>query len=318
MAGIASASTLQVVDVLDSGNVADSNGFGAVAYEFRIMKFEFTNAEYARFLNIVDPTGANAQSLWHTNMNNGVGGGISQNLGLGNGSKYVVKTNFADKPVNAVTWYDAARVANWLHNGGSSSSSTETGAYTMAGTGESGGIVSRNAGATFWIPSKDEWYKAAYYNGDSTYWEYATESNSVPSTVTANGTGSGSSGPVGNTANYLSSANWNGSANGNVTSVGTNGGPSHYGTYDMTGNLREIIEGSPVDTQVTLLGGGYGSFATGITATNAGTSGPSTALTSNALTIGFRLATITPEPGSTIPLLTLFGLGMAKSRRRKA
>jgi formylglycine-generating enzyme required for sulfatase activity len=48
-----------------------------------------------------------------------------------------------------------------------------------------------------------------------------------------------------NSANWTSNSNWDGtdtlSPSGNVTSVGTNGGPSAYGTYDMSGNAREWV-----------------------------------------------------------------------------
>jgi hypothetical protein len=46
------------------------------------------------------------------------------------------------------------------------------------------GIITKNAGATFWIPSEDEWYKAAYFDqnleGGAGYWLYPTQSNTAP------------------------------------------------------------------------------------------------------------------------------------------
>jgi len=151
-----------------------------------------------------------------------------------------------NKPVNWVSWFDAARVANWLMNGATSSSSTETGAYTLNGA-TSGNAVAVNPGATFYIPNENQWYKAAYYKGGSTnagYWEYATQSDTAPSVVTADNMGNGRSSSGGNLndegnyANYNSGADWN-SQKGNVTSVGTNGGPSAYGAFDMNGNVEE-------------------------------------------------------------------------------
>ncbi len=39
----------------------------------------------------------------------------------------------------------------------------------------------RNAGATWFIPSEDEWYKAAYYDGNAnTYYDYATGTDTTP------------------------------------------------------------------------------------------------------------------------------------------
>ncbi|MFM7521986.1 MAG: formylglycine-generating enzyme family protein, partial [Planctomycetota bacterium] len=150
-------------------------------------------------------------------------------------------SNMGDKPVKFVSWFDAARVSNWLVNGGTSSSSTETGAYTLVGGQTSGEAPAVNSGATFYIPTENEWYKAAYYKGGSTnagYWDYATQSDTAPTAVTSGSTGIGSAGNTGNFANYNQGAVWNG-LNGNVTTVGTNGGPSAYGAFDMSGNLYE-------------------------------------------------------------------------------
>ncbi|MGP1310658.1 MAG: SUMF1/EgtB/PvdO family nonheme iron enzyme, partial [Phycisphaerales bacterium] len=81
-----------------------------------------------------------------------------------------------------MSWYMAARYCNWLHNGAPDASVVtiadfETGAYDTstfrttrpASNGE--GFVSneqihRSEGARFWIPSLDEWIKAAHYDPD--------------------------------------------------------------------------------------------------------------------------------------------------------
>lgn len=44
-----------------------------------------------------------------------------------------------------------------------------------------------------------------------------------------------------NSANYDQYADWNGQ-NGNLTTVGSNGGYSYYGTFDQNGNVWEIID----------------------------------------------------------------------------
>jgi hypothetical protein len=127
--------TIDWVTVGDPGNTADTTSYGAVADSFQIMKFEFQNSQYADFLNAVDPTGTNPNSVYNTNMGSDARGGISFTSGAASGSKYAIRTNMGDKPVNYVSWFDAARVANWLQNG-QGSGSTETGAYTLSGADE--------------------------------------------------------------------------------------------------------------------------------------------------------------------------------------
>jgi formylglycine-generating enzyme required for sulfatase activity len=242
----ARAVTIDWVTVGDPGNAYDTintgtnPNYGAVADSFQIMKFEFTNQQYTDFLNSVDPNGTNPNSVYsELGQGSNTRGGIT-NTGTTNGSRYAVKPNMGDKPVNYVNWFDAARVSNWLMNGATGTASMETGAYTL-NNATSGNAPAVNPGATFYIPTENQWYKAAYYKGGSTnagYWTYATQSDTVPTAVTADSTGIGSSGSTGNFANYSSGAVWNGRT-GNVTTVGTNGGASAYGAFDMSGNVNE-------------------------------------------------------------------------------
>jgi hypothetical protein len=177
----------------------------------------------------VDPNGTNPNSIYTDSMGSDARGGISFTSGNTAGSKYAARTNMGDKPVNFVSWWDAARVANWLHNG-QGSGSTETGAYTLnnATFGETPAV---NAGANFYIPTQDQWYKAACYKGGSTnagYWDYATQSDTAPTAVSATVVGTGSSGGVspvitGNFANYKRGVTWNGRT-ANVTNRGLRGG----------------------------------------------------------------------------------------------
>ena len=232
----------EFVTVGDPNNTADTTTYGAVSQTFDIMKFEFTNQQYVQFLNSVDSNGNQTNGIYHASMGSNARGGISFTSGNSAGSKYAVKTNMGNKPVNYVSWFDAARVSNWLHNGATSSSSMETGAYTL-NNATTGNALALNIGAKFFIPSENQWYKAAYYKGGGTnagYWPYATQSSSVPTSVSATVAGDGSAGSSGNFANYNSDADWGSPVqNGNVTTVGTNGGPSAYGAFDMTGNIWE-------------------------------------------------------------------------------
>ncbi|MBU6275575.1 MAG: SUMF1/EgtB/PvdO family nonheme iron enzyme [Planctomycetes bacterium] len=318
----AHAQAIDWVTVGDPGNAADTSGYGAVAATFQIMKYEFTNQQYTNFLNSVAAT--DNYSLYDENMANLPRGGILRS-GSSGSYTYSVKPNMGDKPVNYITWFDAARVANWYQNGATSSSSTETGAYTLS----SGTTIAPavNAGATFYIPTEDQWYKAAYYKGGGTsagYWTYATQSNTAPTAVTSGSTGIGSAGNTGNFANYAKSADWNGQ-DGNVTTVGTNGGASAYGAFDMNGNLYEwndLTGAAGPGRQVR--GGDW----------DRGSSFLSSASTINAspafvgVGFGFRLAgvgggpsgvpEIDPATGSSALSVVAGVLAMVEQRRRRA
>ena len=238
----AGAVTIDWVTVGDPGNAADASGYGAVSDEFRIMQFEWTNSQYVEFLNAVDPSGTNPNAVYNASMGSDARGGISFPSGAASGSKYAVKPNMGNKPVNYVSWFDAARVANWLENG-QGSGSTETGAYTLNGA-TSGTAPGVNAGATYFLPTENQWYKAAYYKGGGTnagYWFYPTKTNVVPRSVSATTAGDGLPHPDGNSANYGVDATWN-SATANVTTVGTNGTGTAYNVFDMGGNVQEWME----------------------------------------------------------------------------
>lgn len=148
--------TIDMVTVGDPGNTADTTGnpnpAGAVADAFRIMKFEFTNQQYTDFLNSVAAT--DTYLLYNVNMGFTAHGGITRS-GTSGSYTYATRFNMGDKPVNYVSWFDAARVSNWLMNGATGTSSTETGAYTL-NNATSGNAPAVNPGATFYIPTENQ------------------------------------------------------------------------------------------------------------------------------------------------------------------
>jgi formylglycine-generating enzyme required for sulfatase activity len=319
----AHAVTIDLVTVGNPGNAADTTGApnpaGAVAISFQIMKFEFTNQQYTDFLNSVDANGTNPKSVYNTRMGSNARGGISFTSGAASGSKYAVRSNMGDKPVNYVSWFDAARVSNWLMNGATGTSSTETGAYTLVGGQTSGTAPVRNVGATFYVPTEDQFYKAAYYKGGSTnagYWNYATQSDSAPTAVTAGSTGIGSSGSTGNFANFNLAADWN-SQNGNVTTVGTNGGASFYGAFDMSGNVREWNDITGVAGISRGIRGGWFDNASNLSSSDRGNAAAGDEYDN----LGFRLAAPVAVPEPSTYATALAGLacgGYLVIRRRRA
>ncbi len=230
----------------DAGNASEASVYGAVAETFQIGKYEVTNAQYAVFLNAVAAT--DAYGLFNTDMESNARGGIRQ-TGADGSYGYTAKSAMCDKPVTYVSWFDCARFCNWLHNGmatgAQDASTTEQGAYTLDGETSGRLDITRNAGAKYWIPSEDEWYKAAYHQpsgdgGDTDdYWLYPTMSNGVPTEGMVNAFGEITN-DTANIANHNGGADWNGQ-DGNVTTVGSGGAgsASFYGAFDMGGNVWE-------------------------------------------------------------------------------
>jgi sulfatase modifying factor 1 len=310
---------IDYVPVGNPGNAADTTGYGAVAYAYQIGKYEVTNAQYGAFLNAVDPSGANANGIYNTNMgsSSNARGGITYTAGAASGAKYTLRTSMGDKPVNYVSWYDAARFANWMMNG-QGSGSTESGAYTLSGNT---GIITKNVGAIVYLPSEDEWYKAAYYDptpgagGGDNYWLYPTQSDTAPTLASANSTGDISN-PGANVANYNSGADWN-SQNGNVTTVGSAAANNYFGTADQAGNVRELNDAVISGSFRGLRGGSWGDGVNLLRAAGRSLDAP----TNESNSVGFRVASSSiaavPEPTSMLSMAGLLGGGLLLRRRSK-
>jgi formylglycine-generating enzyme required for sulfatase activity len=208
--------TIDFVTIANPGNAADTTGnpnpAGSVANVFRIGKYEISE-------QMIDKANTLAQ------------------LGIGRDD-----IRGPNKPVTSVSWNDSARFVNWLN--------TSTGsapAYKFAfQPGEVGYIVDddilmwtpsdagynlnnpyRNSLAHYYLPSVDEWYKAAYYDPASNdYFNYPTGSDEAPTPV-ASGTAAGT-------------AVYNGqSIPADITLAG---GLSPYGTMGQGGNVYEWEE----------------------------------------------------------------------------
>jgi formylglycine-generating enzyme required for sulfatase activity len=323
--------SIPTVPVGNPGNPADTRydvvGFGSVSKHYRIGTTEVTNAQYTAFLNAVDPTGANTLALYHSVMSSDARGGINFNSGAANGSKYEIKPGRDNNPVVYVSWYDAIRFANWLHNG-QGAGDTENGAYTLLGgtpTPSNGNSITRNPGARWWLPSEDEWYKAAYHKNDgatANYWDYPTSTNTVP--YSDQPPGSDAPDPS-NTANFfkndgvangyddgyaVTGATSFNSAQNYLTDVGAYAsalGP--YGTFDQGGNVWEWNETLILSSFRGLRGGSwFSNISLVLNASNRSFVSPTVRNDS----MGFRVATI-PEP-STMCLGTLAVIGFWRWR----
>ena len=303
--------SLQFVTVGDPGNAADTTGYGAVGYTYQMGKYDVTSAQYCAFLNAVattaDPYGLSTPSMASTGWGHGCG--IVQTSGA-TGYSYTVLPGWANMPVNNVTFGDAARFCNWLQDGqpvgAEGPTTTETGAYTLnGGTSESALMgLTRNAGATYFIPSQNEWYKAAYYKGGSTnagYWLYPTQSNTAPSNLlSSTGTDNANFALINqDTSTSTDPTNF-------LTSVGAfAASPGPFGTYDMGGNVYQWNEAILGSEYRGLAGGCWGYDSSNLASSDAAGGFYPTYIDPG---YGFRVASV-PEP-STLALLVCGMLGL--------
>ena len=297
----AAAVAIDWVTIGDPGNACDTQPqgcFGSVAGEYQISKFEVTVAQYTEFLNAVaasDPNG-----LYNTDMGDTQNGSITRS-GSDGSYTYAPKTmDREDAPANYVSFWDALRFANWLHNGqptgAQGAGTTEGGAYTITALGMTNNTITRNPGALFFLPNENEWFKAAYYDvALGVYYDYPGGSDTAMACV--DGTG----GP--NEANCDDP----GRAFTDVGSYTDSASPND--TFDQGGNLWEWNE-TVVGSERGLRGG---SFETG-PGTLAASSRGDESMSVQTDDIGFRVAAV-PEPG-TAGLVGLGVLGLAALRRR--
>lgn len=254
------------------------NGYGVVSNSFLMGLSEVTTAQYAQFLTA---TGA-PNGTFRT----------GQRITSSNGT-YTPDNGFGSHPVVNVNWFDAARFVNWLATG-----STETGVYALNGQNV---VVPRAPGAQVFLPSANEWTKAAYFNPSGSTWNlYAVAGTPVAGA------------PVGNasTANYANAAG--GTTPVKAYSLAT----SSYGVYDMLGNVAEILETSgPWASSTGAIRTG-GNWSASVVATSSNGLSFTNPAAVNANT-GFRIAAV-PEP-STYALLVagMAGLGGFRWLKRR-
>lgn len=257
---------MQFVGVRGANNRPDRNGVGCVPYEYEIAKCAISNADWCEFLNAVGEKSIEL-GLYHKDMTTGVLGGINRG--------FTVKPGWEKKPVTYVTYTGVMRYCNWLMTG-----DTEKGAYDLSVT-----PPRRLEGATYFLPTDDEWYKAAYYepqmlrirrigakaklsrqiaafakrlrlfSTSSMYWKYPTRSNEIPTQDQVNyerGDALAVGAPY-----YLA----------DVDAYADS--PSPCGALQMGGNVWEFLEDcfeNPLGNK--LRGGSFGYTETGLSAAN--------------------------------------------------
>ena len=227
-----------------------SGSIGAVGYDYNIGKFEVTAGQYTEFLNAVAAT--DTYGLYNTEMGDPVidldtwtGGGCNiQRSGSSGSYSYSVAADWADRPVNYVSWGDSARFCNWLTNGmptgAQDLTTTEDGSYFLDGA-ETGARKGPANGGRYYLPTNSEWHKAAHHKNDGVtgnYFDYPTSSDTMPGNDLIDP-------DPGNNAN-IAIGPGDGYAIGSPyyrTEVGEfENSDSPYGAFDMGGNVCEWTE----------------------------------------------------------------------------
>ena len=276
--------TIDFVDIGNAGNAADTTTYGAVPYQYRMGKYEISELQITKATQI---------------------GMANVSAGAWSGSQ----------PAANISWYEAAAFVNFLNT-----NSGKTAAYALTFSNSqwsmalwsseqawtAGGTnLYRNKDAFYFLPSENEWYKAAYYKGGGTnagYWLYPTASDTAPAAV-ASGTGAGS-------------AVYNGVASVPAT-VDSAGGLSPYGTMGQGGNVFEWTESAFAGTNNSttedraIRGGNYATAMNVLSSSDRYNLGPAAQFPG----VGFHVASV-PEP-STYALLLMTAAGVLWMTRRR-
>ena len=160
------AFNIEFVPIGSPGNMPDDTGYGAVGYVYRISKHEVSRD----MVNIYNSLSGNPE---------------------------ITIANLSERhfPATGVSWNEAARFVNWLNT---SSGYEPAYKFTTSGSNDnaepwtpSDGLAYdpynpiRNPQSYYFLPSEDEWYKAAYFSptansGAGDYWDYATGDDTAP------------------------------------------------------------------------------------------------------------------------------------------
>lgn len=303
--------TIDFTTIGNPGNAADTvvnpendnnQIYGSVAYKFRMGIYEISESQFYKAVN------------------DGYYSGLYFQL---------ENRNPSDKPATRLDWISAARFVNWLNT-----SKGYQAAYNLTYNGDwhaslwsssdawqvGGENLFRHKDSYYFLPSENEWYKAAYYDPSKNsnaggYWRYTTASDSSPMAIP-----SGTS--VGSTV-------WDQPFANGPASVFEAGGLSPYGTMGQGGNVNEWLESAwdginsdPTGNRV--FRGGYWGFESFDGSAYDQMSYARYSVNEGYLsdTIGFRVASVAdvgaiPEP-STYALFALGGGLLFVAMRRRS
>jgi len=309
--GVGQSFGMDFVTIGNPGNAADTDltaaplNAGSVGRTYDINTFEVSRG-------MIEAYNANPGVVRITMQDMSAGAGGSNNGGNG-----------VDRPATGITWNEAARFVNWLniqkgfapaYKYTNNAVDTNLTPWTANDTLDyDASNPYRSKRSNFFLPSFNEWYKAAYYDpsangGSGGYWDYANGSNTAPTAV-AGGTNT-------TTAVYGQTP-----AQG-PADVKNAGGVSKYGVMGLGGNVFEWEESSSnLANNDGSLNRGFRGGSWVQPATNMSSSSRF-GVTPNGEDneIGFRVASynsdaVVPEP-SMMVIGMVFGLGGLAAKRR--
>lgn len=202
--------TIDFVEIGNPGNEADNTGnpspVGRVDYVYNLGKYEISRDMVTK-ANAAGGFGITLQDMTPYG---------------GNG---------LNRPATGISWFEAAQFVNWLNTSKGHQAAynfDSNGNFQLWGIGQYNYINPyRHKDAYYFLPSLNEWYKAAYGSPDGTWYDFPTGSNAAPISVT-DGTTSGT-------------AVYNQSSFG-PADINNAGGFSAYGTMAQGGNVWEWTE----------------------------------------------------------------------------
>ena len=297
---------MQFVKVGDAGNLGQNLGLsrniGSVNYEYWVGKIE-VDAFQIGVGNSSGTVGITVADWNH------------RSYSFGN-----------NPPATGISWHEAARFVNWMNISKGYSPAYKFannygyidlyGTYTgyndmmkwdVSDAGFNASNPFRNSQAHYFLPSIDEWYKAAFYDptlnsGNGGYWRFPTRSDTAPNPISSGDTGSvygTQTGPA------------------NVDNAGS---LSWYGTMAQGGNVWELQEtafdltNDDIYENRAWVGGGWDSSELELSSNFRISRAPGAS--NDEYGVGFRIAMV-PEP-SAFSLLAI-GLGaLAMIRRHRS
>ncbi|MYM64217.1 SUMF1/EgtB/PvdO family nonheme iron enzyme [Pseudomaricurvus sp. HS19] len=227
---------------------------GVVRYPYLIGATEVTNQQWADMLNRAGAKEAEQKCLYRDVMSDGVVGGLHREV-IDGRVQFAARPGWERRPATYVNWYAGAYYANYLHylrtpdpdDDGQLEGTDERGAYdtrAFPACGESAAApdhlpARRNPGALVFLPSVDEWYKAAYFDRQKfssyKYWQYPTGTDEPPNNLA----------PPGDrfSANYQRDEHLSEGGPTYVSEVDAYPeARSAYGTWGQAGNVWEWVE----------------------------------------------------------------------------